>query len=457
MSKERVVILGAGESGIGAALLAMDKGYDVFLSDNGKIANKYLKQLEDNRIPYEQGQHTDSKIFTAQLVIKSPGIPDDVPLIQKLVKSGIEVIGEIEFASRYTHAKMYAITGTNGKTTTTMMLYHLLKSSGISVGLAGNIGYSLARQVIDDSYACYVLELSSFQLDSLAFFKADLAIILNITEDHLNRYDFKFENYIDSKFRVTNNMEPNDHLIYFCDDKVIEQGLAKKQPNVKKWEISLDKNCVNGAFLEDGYLRIRSEDDRVGHFDIAIREVPLKGMHNMVNTMSAVTAAAIIGVDNSAIKRAISTFKNIEHRLETVGTVNDVTFINDSKATNVDAAMYALGAFERPIIWIAGGIDKGNNYQKMKSLVGSNVKAMVCLGINNLPLLKAFNDEVDQIVETNNIKFAVKRSFELASKGDVILLSPACASFDLFKNYEDRGDQFKQEALQLIDKNKEVV
>ena len=453
--QERIVILGAGESGVGAALLALSKGFEVFVSDYGAIQPRYESVLTENHIDFEQGKHTSELILNAHEVIKSPGIPESAPIVTALKAADIPVIGEVEFAARYTRARMLTVTGTNGKTTTTLLLYHLLKEAGFSVGLAGNVGHSLARQVIDDRFDCYVLELSSFQLDTLFDFKSDVAILLNITPDHLDRYDYEFDKYVRSKFRIINNMRPEDHFIYFYDDDVIKNRLKNHLPEINVLPISLTETLEKGAFMSNGEFEFKT--GIVEDFSIKSADVPVFGHHNWINAMAAVLAAVIAGVEAEAIVKALKNFKNASHRLEEAGNINNISFINDSKATNVDAAFYALGAFDKPIIWIAGGTDKGNDYSKLKTRVRKNVKAMVCLGLDNEKLKQSFKDEVKQLLETTDMDDAVKKSFSHAQSGDVILLSPACASFDLFKNYEERGEKFKEAVKKLILNKREVV
>lgn len=453
--QKRIVILGAGESGVGAALLALSKGFEVFVSDSGAIQPQYQAILTQNHIDFEQGKHTKALILNAHEVIKSPGIPESVPIVQALKTAGIPVIGEVEFAARYTSARMLTITGTNGKTTTTLLLYHLLKEAGFAVGLAGNVGHSLARQVMDDRFDIYVVELSSFQLDTLFDFKSDVAILLNITPDHLDRYDYDFDKYVSSKFRILNNMLPEDNFIYFYDDFVIKKRLSHLLPDVSAFAVSLTEQPERGAFFADDEFVFRTgitED-----FTIKSADVPVHGRHNYINIMVAVIAAVVAGAGIEAIKKALKTFKNASHRLEEVDNFNNIAFVNDSKATNVDAAFYALGAFNKPVVWIAGGIDKGNDYSKLKPIVRENVRAMVCLGLDNKKLIAAFKEEVKALQQSTNMDEAVKKSFELAQSGDVILLSPACASFDLFKNYEERGEQFKEAVTKLILNKREVV
>lgn len=453
--QERIVILGGGESGVGAALLARAKGCEVFVSDYGTIQSHHQSVLSENQIDFEQGQHTDELILNAHEVIKSPGIPGSVPIVVALKAAGIPVIGEIEFAARYTNARMLTVTGTNGKTTTALLLYHLLKGAGFSVGLAGNVGHSLARQVIDDRFEYYVVELSSFQLDTLFDFKSDIAILLNITPDHLDRYDYDFNKYVRSKFRIANNMLPKDHFVYFYDDEVIKNKLNADPLDINHLPISLTKTLTKGAFMSDGGFEFNT--GLADSFRIEIADVPLYGHHNWINTMAAVIAAAVAGAGPGAIVEALKGFKNVGHRLEEAGSLNGVTFINDSKATNVDAVFYALGAFDKPIVWIAGGTDKGNDYTKLKALVRENVKAMVCLGVDNEKLKQAFGSEVSELLESAEMGDAVNKSFNLAKSGDIVLLSPACASFDLFKNYEERGEKFKEAVEDLIFNKREVV
>lgn len=436
----KIVVLGGGESGVGAALLAQAKGFDVFLSDKSLLSEEYREILHTNKIPFEEGQHTEEQILTADEVIKSPGIPDKVPLVKQLYAQGTPIISEIEFASRYTKAKKIAITGSNGKTTTTLLTYHLLKSAGINVGLAGNIGESFAKQVIDDTFDWFVLELSSFQLDNMYEFKADVGILLNITPDHLDRYDYIFQNYVNSKFRILQNMKSTDDFIYFADNEAIAIELSHKQFNVNHLPISFSKKEKNGGFFHDGVLHLTRHPRT---FDIRADELPIKGPHNVINAMAATLAAMSIGLTDEQISNGLLTFQNVAHRLEPVAEINKIQFINDSKATNVDSVFYALNSYDTPIIWIAGGLDKGNDYTQIESLVRHKVKALICLGKDNSKLLSFFTPIVPIVIETQDVKEAVQQSLSLGQPGDVALLSPACASFDLFKNYEDRGEQFK--------------
>lgn len=436
----KIVVLGGGESGVGAALLAQAKGFDVFLSDKGLISEEYREILHTHRIPFEEGQHTEERILTADEIIKSPGIPDKVPLVKKIHAQGTPIISEIEFASRYTKAKKIAITGSNGKTTTTLLTHHLLKSAGINVGLAGNIGESFAKQVINDTYDWFVLELSSFQLDNMYNFKADIGILLNITPDHLDRYDYSFQNYVNSKFRLLQNMQPNDDFIYFADNEAISEELTHKIFNVNHLPISLSHQKKNGGFFQGGILHLIRQPRT---FDISAEELPIKGPHNAINAMAAALATMAVGLTDEQINNGLLTFQNASHRLEFVAEINGILFINDSKATNVDSVFYALNSYNTPIIWIAGGLDKGNDYTQIESLVRQKVKALICLGKDNSKLLSFFTPIVPIVIETQDVKEAVQYALSLGQPDDVALLSPACASFDLFKNYEDRGDQFK--------------
>jgi UDP-N-acetylmuramoylalanine--D-glutamate ligase len=443
--KQKLIILGAGESGVGAALLGKAKGYEVFVSDKGAIQEKYKAILSFSEIAFEELNHTEDVILKSNLVVKSPGIPEKAPLIKKLKEKSIEVISEIEFASRYSKAKFIAITGSNGKTTTTLLTYHLLKKLGLNVGLAGNIGESLAKQVIDDQYDYFVLELSSFQLDDMYTFKAHVAILLNITPDHLDRYDYEFQNYIDSKFRVIQNMTCNDYFICFTDDEVIRKELAKRNIDAEILSISLKDEVNNGGSILNEKLHVNLKGSLDKEFGLNISDLPLKGKHNMVNTMSAILVATVLKQDERLFVDALQDFKNASHRLEEAGVVNGVRFVNDSKATNVDSVFYALDSFKENLILIAGGVDKGNDYSQIEALVKQKVKALVCMGKDNSKLHKAFDNKVSKIIDTDNIEDAIKKAFAEAKEGDVVLLSPACASFDLFKNYEDRGNQFKKQ------------
>lgn len=436
---ERIVVLGAGESGVGAALLAKNKGFEVFVSDYGVISPKYQAILKDNNIAYESEKHTEEFILNANTIVKSPGIPDTVKILQKAKAKQILIISEIEFAYRFTKAKFVAITGSNGKTTTTLLTYHLLKEAGFSVGLAGNIGESLAKQVIDDVYEYYVLELSSFQLDNMYEFKADIAILLNITPDHLDRYEYKIENYTASKYRVFQNMTKAEYAISFLEDPILSQTFPSI--NVNHLGISLQKTVEKGVFVKDKNLIFRINNKQ---YELSLNAIKLKGVHNLVNSCASILVALTLDISLEKIRTALQSFKNAEHRLEEVATISEVLYVNDSKATNVDAVKYALGSFEKPIIWIAGGVDKGNDYTEIVDLVREKVKAIICLGKDNKALLDFFGDKIFVIEEVDSMTKAITLAKEKAMRGEVVLLSPACASFDLFKNYIDRGEQFKQ-------------
>lgn len=446
LNQRLVVILGGGESGVGAALLAKVKGFDVFLSDQGLLQERYRTTLSEANIPFEEGRHTEEQILLADEVIKSPGIPDKVPLIQKLKEQGTPIISEIEFAARYTKAKLIGITGSNGKTTTTLLIYHLLKTAGLNVGLAGNIGDSFAKQVINDTFDYYVLELSSFQLDTMFNTKLDIAILLNITPDHLDRYEYNFQNYVASKLRILQNMGPTDEFIYFADSEVITKMLDQHPSQAHCLPISLAKEVTPGGYLTTNQLISSYQGKR---FSIQTDELPLKGKHNSVNMLAAALAAQTVGIMPEIIAKGLKTFQNAAHRLEPAGEVNGVRFINDSKATNVDSVYYALESMMTPTIWIAGGQDKGNDYSELDTLVREKVKALICLGKDNSKLVAHFRAVVPNLYETQDVVDAVSKALALGAPGDTVLLSPACASFDLFRNYEDRGEQFKQAVKRL--------
>jgi len=441
---ERIVILGAGESGTGAALLAKAKGYDVFVSEKGAIQAKYSKQLKESGIDFEQGMHSEEKILEATTIIKSPGIPGSIALLQKAIKRGINIIDEIEFASRNTDAKIIAITGTNGKTTTTLLTYHLLKQASYNVGLAGNVGKSFAKQVIDDDKDFYVIEMSSFQIDGIDKFSPEVAVILNITPDHMDRYEYSFQKYIDAKFRLIDNLKPEASFIYLTDDENIKNKLDSKNYNGIKLPISISANPSHVARVI-GENMIFSLNEEV--FQIPQSETTLKGKHNLINTMAAVLSALKVGVSEKQIKEGLKTFENAPHRLEYVATINEVDFYNDSKATNVEATKYALESFSNKLVWIAGGVDKGNDYSQIMQLVNEKVKTLVCLGKDNEKLREVFHDHIVNILETDSMRQAIGSALKYAEDNDVVLLSPACSSFDLFNNYEDRGDQFKEVVL----------
>ncbi len=441
-----IVILGAGESGVGAALLAKKLGYSIFVSDFGKIKTSYKDALLQQGIDFEEGKHSEDKIFTADTVIKSPGIPDTVPLILKLRKQQIPVISEIEFAARFTQATLLGITGANGKTTTTMMLYHILKNAGLNVAEAGNIGFSFARKLARSASDYYVLELSSFQLDGIETFAPHIAVITNITPDHLDRYDHKFENYIASKFKITQNQTPQDYLIYDRDDPVIMQWIAENSIQAQLVPFSITQQLNEGAYIKDDNIHINIKNKQ---FTMSLNTLALQGNHNVKNSMAASLAATLLKVRKQTIRESMEDFEGAPHRLEKVLKIGGVQFINDSKATNINATYYALESMKRPTIWIVGGEDKGNDYMELMPLVRENVKAIVCLGVDNSKIINTYKNVMPIIVETKGAEEAVKVAYKLAEKGDNVLLSPACASFDLFKNYEDRGNQFKEAILKL--------
>ncbi len=441
-----IVILGAGESGVGSAYLARQQGYDVFVSDMGAIAPHYKEQLQGWNIRFEENGHTEVEILRAVEVIKSPGIPDKAPIIKKLKEKGIPVISEIEFAGRYTKAKIIGITGSNGKTTTTSLTHFILKNAGVNVGLAGNIGKSFAYQVATEKYDCYVLELSSFMLDDMYQFKSDIAVLLNITPDHLDRYDYKLDNYAASKFRVTQNQTADDIFIYCADDPETIKGMTGRSFNARQLPFSINKKTKQGAYLENDNIVINTPQE---HFEMSITELALQGKHNIYNSMASGIVAKVLEIRDETLRESLATFKNIEHRLESVGKISGISFINDSKATNVNSTWYALESMTSDVVLILGGVDKGNDYTMLTDLVKQKVKAIVCLGKDNERIHSAFEDDVDIIVNTYSAQEAAQVAYHLATKGDTVLLSPACASFDLFKNYEDRGNQFKAAVKEL--------
>ena len=445
-NKSRIVVLGGGESGVGSAVLAKVKGFDVFLSDKGKIEEKYAEVLRKWDIPFESGQHTEELILNADEVVKSPGIPNSAPMVQKLVAQGTHIISEIEFAGRYDRARKICITGSNGKTTTTSLIYWLLKQAGMNVGLGGNIGRSYAYQVATEDFDIYVLELSSFQLDNVYDFKADIAIITNITPDHLDRYDHKMENYVKSKFRIVRNMNPEDCFIFCSDDEITVSHLDKIVVKARQLPFTQKEEVQQGAFLKDNKIVIRYEDSEC---DVFIRELALGGRHNLYNSMAAAIAARVMDIDNDTIREALSSFRPVEHRLEKVLSIGGVLYINDSKATNVDSAWYALECQSSPVVWIVGGTDKGNDYSSLVPLAREKVKAMICMGLDNAKFHESFEGVVPEIYDVTSAHDAVQAASRLAKSGDVVLLSPCCASFDLFRNYEDRGEQFKAEVRKL--------
>ena len=442
----RIVVLGGGESGVGSAVLAKSKGYDVFLSDMGKISEEYANVLQEWDIPFEQGKHSEDLILNADEVIKSPGIPTTAPMVQKITERGIGVISEIEFAGRYDSARKICITGSNGKTTTTSLIYHLLKEAGMNVGLGGNIGKSYAYQVATEKYDIYVLELSSFQLDNMYDFKADIAVITNITPDHLDRYDHKMENYVKSKFRITRNMSSDDCFIFCSDDEITINHLSQIITKAQQLPFTQKTEVKQGAFVKDDKMIVRYKEQEC---DMYLQELALGGKHNVYNSMAAAIAAKVMDIDNDVIRNGLATFQAVEHRLEKVLSIKDVIYINDSKATNVDAAWYALECQTRPVVWIVGGTDKGNDYTSLLPLAKEKVKAMICMGLDNKKFHESFEGVVPEIHDVTSAKDAVQLAHKLAESGDVVLLSPCCASFDLFKNYEDRGRQFKEAVRQL--------
>lgn len=443
----RLVILGGGESGVGTAILGKKKGFEVFVSDYGKIQEKYKEVLLNQGIEFEEGKHTESLIVNADLAMKSPGINPRVPIVQRLIDHQVPVISEIEFASKYTDAKIVGITGTNGKTTTTMLTHHVLKESGLNVGIAGNIGYSFAQHVAENEVDYYVLEISSFQLDGVDEFKPEVAILTNITPDHLDRYDYDLNEYVASKFKITMNQRAPEYFIYDADDLITSEGIKTHLPYATLVPFSIEKELEYGAFLKDDKIITRLNTDE---FSMSISKLTLQGKHNIKNTMAATLASQLLNVRSQSIKESLTNFEGAEHRLENVQKVNGVQFINDSKATNVNATFYALECMEQPTVWIVGGVDKGNDYSDLLPLVREKVKAIVCLGKDNEKIKQVFSNVVEMVIETLGAEEAVKVAYKLAQKGDTVLLSPACASFDLFDNYEDRGRQFKAAVRSLV-------
>ena len=446
MEQKRIVVLGAGESGTGAAILAKVKGFDVWLSDMGKIASKYKEKLEEFQVDWEEGTHSEDKILMADEVIKSPGIPDNAPIIKKIISKNIPIISEIEFAGRYTDAKMVCITGSNGKTTTTLLTYHILQSAGLNVGLAGNVGKSLAYQVATEKHDVYVIELSSFQLDNMYEFKANIAVLMNITPDHLDRYDYKMENYIAAKFRIIRNQTEKDSFIFWQDDPIIAAQLKNLKIEAQMYPFSEQHSQEASAYLKNGELVIDTSHD---FLEVPREDLALKGLHNLYNSMAAGLSASILDIKKDVIRKALEDFEAVEHRLEYVATINGVKYINDSKATNVNSCWYALESMQAPTVLILGGKDKGNDYTEIEHFVKEKVKAIVCMGVDNSKLHEFFDGKVPAITDASSMKEAVQKCQELATQGDVVLLSPCCASFDLFKSYEDRGAQFKAEVHKL--------
>ena len=444
---QRLVILGGGESGVGTAILGKKQGFDVFVSDFGLISEKYKTILEQHNIVFEDQKHTDALILNANLVMKSPGISDKVAIVQKLIKNSIPIVSEIEFAYPFTNAQIIAITGSNGKTTTTMLTYHLLQQAGLKVGIGGNIGKSFAWQVAEENFDYYVLEISSFQLDNCYTFCPHIAIITNISPDHLDRYDYKYENYINSKFRITQNQSKNDFLIYDADDIEIKKMIHNN--NTIKAQLipfSISQKLENGAFLNHSIMEVKITDEELA---IPTETMALEGKHNLKNAMAATAVANLLRIRKQTIRESLSNFQGVEHRLEKVQKIQNVQYINDSKATNVNSVFYALDSMTTPTIWIVGGVDKGNDYYELMALVNEKVKSIICIGLDNAKIIEAFGSVVEVMVEVESMSDAVKTAQRLAEKGDTVLLSPACASFDLFKNYEDRGNQFKEAVRNL--------
>ncbi|HLP05324.1 MAG TPA: UDP-N-acetylmuramoyl-L-alanine--D-glutamate ligase [Paludibacter sp.] len=436
----RIVVLGAGESGAGAAVLAKKQGFDVFVSDLSEIKQQYKDLLDQNQIGWEEKKHTEELVLNADEVVKSPGIPDKAPLVKKLHELGTPIISEIEFAGRYTDARMICITGSNGKTTTTMLVYHILKKAGLNVGLAGNVGYSLALQVATEAFDYYVVELSSFQLDGMTEFKADIAILLNITPDHLDRYEYNFQNYVDSKFRITQNQTEGDAFIFWENDPVIQAELRKRNIQSALYPFALERGEKTKAFIEKDELIISTLKTL---FTMPMSELALQGIHNAYNSMAAGLAATVVNVKKESIRQSLQDFQGVEHRLEYVATVRNVRYVNDSKATNVNSCWYALQSMKTPVVLILGGTDKGNDYTEIEELVRGKVRGLIFLGLDNAPLHSFFDGKVPLIQDVRSMEDAVNAAYEISESGDTVLLSPCCASFDLFKNYEDRGKQFK--------------
>lgn len=443
---KKLVVLGAGESGVGTAILAKKQGYSVFVSDKGSIATHYKEVLKQHQIRFEENQHTESEILAADLVMKSPGIPDKVEIVKKLKSKGVKVISEIEFGSWFSDATYVGITGSNGKTTTTMLVHHILNKGGLHVGLAGNIGKSFAQQVAAQNFEVFALEISSFQLDGIEKFAPHIAILTNISPDHLDRYDYDFEKYIASKFRITMNQTAQDFLIYDADDIEINRWLQNNKTKAQLLPFSIEKELHKGAYLKNEMLHINIDKEQ---FTMDTSKIAIQGKHNMKNAMAAAMASHLLKIRKSTIRESMEDFEGAEHRLENVLKVNGVQYINDSKATNVNATFYALESMKTPTVWIVGGVDKGNDYLELMPFVREKVKAIICLGIDNQKIIDTFSNVIDIIVETKSMKQAVEESYKFAVKGDTVMLSPACASFDLFENYEDRGRQFKQAVREL--------
>jgi UDP-N-acetylmuramoylalanine--D-glutamate ligase len=446
-NNKRIVILGAGESGTGSAILACKQEYDVFVTDSGKIKPRYKDLLETYGISYEENRHTEKLILNADEIIKSPGIPESSIIIELIRKKGIKIISEIEFAGRFTNAKKICITGSNGKTTTTSLIHHMMRKAGLNAGIAGNIGRSFAYQVATEEYDYYVLEISSFQLDGMYEFKADIAILLNITPDHLDRYDYNLQNYVDSKFRITQNITEDQYFIFCSDDEITIKELERIVTKARQLPYAYEKHEDDVAWVDEkDFLRIEFDDI---DFSLSVNELSLRGRHNTYNSMAAGIAGNVLKIRKEVIREALMDFQSVEHRLEPVVKVHGIEFINDSKATNVNSTWFALESMNTEVIWIAGGVDKGNDYNELKKLAEMKVKALVCLGKDNKKLLDSFADSVETIVECTSMRDAVRKAYHLGKDGDTVLLSPACASFDLFENYEDRGRQFKENVREL--------
>lgn len=443
---KKLVILGAGESGAGTAVLGKKQGYDVFVSDGGKVKPVYKNLLEKEKIEFESGEHTEEKILGADLVMKSPGIPDKAEIVKKIRKKGIRIVSEMEFASWYTDAQIIGITGANGKTTTTALTYHILKNAGLNVGLGGNIGKSFALQVAKENFDYYVLEISSFQLDDIETFRPNVAILTNITPDHLDRYNYELQNYVASKFNITKYQNETDYFIYCADDEITVKNLGRYASRAQRIPFSYEKEYTEGGYVKNDNIIINHKQNQ---FTMSIQELGLTGRHNVYNSLAAGIVANIYGLRKEQIRESLADFKSLEHRMETVTKIRGVEFVNDSKATNVNSTWYALESTEKPIVWIAGGIDKGNDYSILEPIVKRKVKGLICLGTDNTKLHGAFGKLVDILVNVTNMKDAVRMAFHLANPGDVVMLSPACASFDLFENYEDRGNKFKEAVVQL--------
>jgi len=441
MNAKRLVVLGGGESGVGTAILAQQKGLDVFLSDSGVLTADHRETLLRYRIDFEEGEHTEERVLQANEIVKSPGIPDTTPLMQKVLSQGIRVISEIEFAGRYTHAKLICITGSNGKTTTTSLIWHILRSAGLNVGLAGNIGKSFARQVAEENYDCYVLELSSFQLEGVYDFKADIAVLLNITPDHLDRYDHNLQHYVDAKMRIIRNQKMEDAFIYWIDDPVITREIEKLKPAATCYPFGEKQTAKSAAYTGNGKLYIHTNENQ---FDMELERLALEGMHNVYNSLASGIVAKLMDITDEQLRSSLADFRGVPHRLEKVATVRGVQYINDSKATNVNSCWYALQSMRSRTVLILGGTDKGNDYSEIEELVRTKVRALIFLGADNSKLHAFFGGKVENICDATSMEDAVNAAYRLAQKGDTVLLSPCCASFDLFKNYEDRGDQFRE-------------